>query len=158
MDINDEEIIDLFTSLEKNSVRYILIGGFATVLNGHTRLTQDVDIWIEDSLPNRKNLKKALFDIGLPDMPQIESIDFVPGWSAITLPSGFALDIMTQIKGFTKEKFEECYSLSNEASFENVNIRFLHINQLIEAKKASGRPKDLLDVEELEKIRSNTKS
>lgn len=157
MDINDEEIIGLFACLEKNSVKYILVGGFAAVLNGHSRLTQDVDIWIEDSLSNRRNLKKTLLQIGLPDMPQIESIDLVPGWSAINLPSGFALDIMTEIKGFPKNKFDECYSLSNEASLENVKIRFLHINQLIQAKKASGRPKDLLDVEELENIRKGQK-
>jgi hypothetical protein len=157
MDINDQEIIDLFNSLEKNSVKYILVGGFATVLNGHTRLTQDVDIWLQDSLPNRKNLRKALFDIGLPDMPQIESIDLVPGWSSINLPSGFALDVMTELKGFGKNQFDECYSLSNEVSFENANIRFLHINQLIQSKKAAGRPKDLLDVEELEKIRKGEK-
>lgn len=157
MDINDDEIIGLFSFLEKNCVRYILVGGFATVLNGHPRLTQDVDIWIQDTFENRKNLRKTLLDIGLPDMPQIESIDFVPGWSTINLPSGFALDVMTELKGFTKGEFENCYSLSNEVSFENVNIRFLHINQLIKAKKAAGRPKDLLDVEELEKIRKEQK-
>lgn len=153
MDILDEEIIGLFRACQNNSVKYILVGGFATVLNGSTRLTQDIDIWIEDSLQNRKNLIKSLEEIGLPNMRQIETIDFVPGWSGINLPSGFALDIMTYLSGFGKERFNECFELSNEATIHEIKIKFLHINQLIEAKKAAGRPKDLLDVEELEKIR-----
>jgi len=155
MDLLDDEIIDLFKTLADNSVKYILVGGFATVLNGFFILTEDVDIWIEDTLQNRKNLNKALVKLGLPDMPQVERIDFVPGWSGINLPSGFQLDIMTSLSGFEKEKFEKCYLLSNEAIVEGVALRFLHINQLIEAKKAANRPKDLLDIEALEKIKKD---
>ena len=153
MDILDDEIIDLFKALDDYSVKYILVGGFATALNGFYRFTEDVDIWIEDTLQNRKNLNKALIKLGLPDMPQIERIDFVPGWSGINLPSGFPLDIMTSLSGFEKEKFEKCYLLCNEATVGGVALRFLHINQLIEAKKAANRPKDLIDIEELEKIK-----
>lgn len=156
MDIFDEEIAELFSVLHKNSVKYILIGGFATALNGYYRLTEDIDIWIEDSITNRKKLRKALNDLGLPDMPQIESIDFIPGWSGITLPTGFELDVMTRLSGFEQEKFEECYTLSNEAILSNTPVRFFHINQLIAAKKASNRPKDQLDIEELEKIKNKS--
>ncbi len=157
MDIHDDEILDLFKSLHDNNVHYILVGGFAGYLNGSKRITEDLDIWIKDTLENRRCLQKALKEIGLPDMPQIEKIDFVPGWSGINLPSGFPLDIMTDLSGFPKVRFEECYKLANEAVIGEIKIKFLHINQLIEAKKASGRPKDLLDVEELEMIRSNKK-
>jgi hypothetical protein len=153
MDLLDEEIIDLFKALHDNSVKYILVGGFAVVLNGGSRFTEDVDIWIENTLENRRNLNKALTQIGLPDMPQIETIDLVAGWSSITLSSGFILDIMTSLKGFNEEKFSECYKLSNEAIVENTPVRFLHINQLVEEKKATNRLKDQADIEELEKIK-----
>ena len=156
MDLFDEEIVELFSSLHKNSINYILVGGFANILNGHFRLTEDVDIWIEDTIINRKNLRKALNELGLPDMPQIETIDFVPGWSGITLPCGFELDIMTSLNGFEKEKFNECYKLSDEAIIENIPVRFFHINQLIIAKKATNRLKDQLDIEELEKIKNKS--
>lgn len=154
MDLLDEEIIGLFKALYERNVKYILVGGFATVLNGHTRLTQDVDIWIEDTLDNRTNLKNALLDLGLNDLPQLLTIDFVPGWSGILLPSGFELDIMTHLAGFAKEQFNTNYALSNEATIEGIPIKFLHINQLIHAKKACNRLKDQLDVEELEKIKN----
>jgi len=113
MDLFDEEILALFNSLKKNSVDYILVGGFATVLNGYSRLTHDIDIWIKDTKENRRSLRSCLKEIGLPDMPEIETIDFVPGWSGINLPSGFALDVMTHLSGFTKEDFNECYRLNH---------------------------------------------
>ncbi|MBK6520866.1 MAG: hypothetical protein KBG47_01010 [Bacteroidia bacterium] len=153
MDILDDEIIDLFKALNDHSVKYILVGGFATILNGGSRFTEDVDIWIENSVENRKNLNRALMQTGLPNMPQIETIDFVAGWSSITLSSGFMLDIMTSLKGFKEENFSECHKLANEALIGNVQIKFLHINQLIAEKKATNRFKDLADIEELEKIK-----
>jgi hypothetical protein len=134
-------------------VKYIMIGGFASILNGHNRLTADIDIWIKDTSENRINLQKALQDIGLNSIPDIQNIDFVPGWSSINLPSGFELDIMTSLKGFEQEKFDDCYTNSNEAIIETISVRFFHINQLIESKKAANRPKDQIDIEELEKIR-----
>jgi hypothetical protein len=153
MDILDEEIIGLFKALNEYSVKYILVGGFAVVLNGSSRLTEDVDVWIEDTAENRRNLNKALRYIDLPEIPQIETFDFLPGWSGFPLSSGFSLDILTSLKGFKKDRFDECYKLSNEVFVENIPIRFLHINQLIEEKKATNRLKDQVDIEDLEKIR-----
>jgi hypothetical protein len=157
MDAMDDEIMNLFLVFQNNEVNYILVGGFAGYLNGSLRVTQDVDIWIKDTLENRVKLRNSLKEMGLPDMPQIEMIDFVPGWSKINLPSGFPLDIMTHLTGFSQNRYDEFYKLSNEANIGPVKIRFLHINQLIETKRAAGRPKDLLDIEELEKIRKGEK-
>lgn len=153
MDILDDEIINLFKALHDHSVKYILVGGFAVILNGSSRFTEDVDIWIENSIENRKNLNNALIQTGLPDMPQIETIDFVAGWSSINLSSGFILDIMTSLKYYKEEKFNECYTYANEALIGNAPLKFLHINQLIAEKKATNRFKDLADIEELEKIK-----
>ena len=69
------------------------------------------------------------------------------------LNSGVQLDLMTSLKGFDQIRFDECYKLAPTALIEDVSVKFLHINQLIGAKKSFGRPKDLIDVEELEKIR-----
>ncbi len=158
MDIEDEELIDLWRAFEKNKLKYIMVGGFASILNGYNRLTSDLDIWIKDTKENRKAIQVSLQEIGLTDLPDLSGIDFVPGWSSINLPSGFALDIMTSLKGFEQEKFDDCYLNTNEAIIENVSVRFFHINQLIESKKAINRLKDQLDVEELEKIKLKNKS
>ncbi|MBC7695903.1 MAG: hypothetical protein H7141_10720 [Burkholderiales bacterium] len=153
MDIEDDELLNLWRAFQKHNLKYIMVGGFASILNGYNRLTNDIDIWIKDSKENRKALQKSLQEIGLDSIPDLQNIDFVPGWSSINLPSGFELDIMTNLKGFGQEKFDDCYLVSNEAVIKNTSIRFFHINQLIESKKAANRLKDQLDVEELEKIK-----
>ncbi len=155
MDVFDAEILELWKALEKYEVRYIMIGGFATNLHGFSRTTADLDLWIEESAENRKKLKKVLYEIGLGDLPQIESMQFVAGWSSISMKSGFQLDIMTSIKGFEQEKFEECYNMAPSAEIYDVQVQFLHINHLITAKEASKRPKDQIDLIELKKIRDN---
>ncbi len=157
MDIEDEELKDLWRAFEKNNLKYIMVGGFASILNGYNRLTSDIDIWIKDTKENRKILQNSLIEIGLTHLPDLENIDFIPGWSSINLPSGFELDVMTSLKGFEQEQFEDCYSTANEAIIENISVRFLHINQLIASKKAANRLKDQLDVEELEKIKRQNK-
>jgi hypothetical protein len=80
-------------------------------------------------------------------------MQFIPGWSAISLPSGFQMDIMTFLSGFPAESFDECYEKASVALIHGAQVRFLHFNQLLESKKAAARPKDLIDIEELKKLR-----
>jgi len=63
------------------------------------------------------------------------------------------LDIMTSMKGLENISFSECLSLASIADLEGVGVPFLHINHLIDNKKIVNRPKDQVDVIELEKIR-----
>jgi hypothetical protein len=153
MDILDEEILTLWKLLHENDVKYIMVGGFATNLHGFQRTTGDMDLWIKDTKGNRKNFRNILKQTGAGDFAGIETTQLVPGWSVLHLPSGFELDVMTSLKGFSPETFDECYSMAPIAMISNIPVKFLHINHLIEAKKACGRTKDLLDVIELEKIR-----
>lgn len=63
------------------------------------------------------------------------------------------MDIMTSMKGLENIPFNECFEMASIASLEGVNVPFLHINHLIINKKIVNRPKDHVDVIELEKIR-----
>ena len=85
-----------------------MIGGFATNLHGYSRVTNDIDIWIEDNLENRKKLRKALKEQGSGDYSVIETMDFIPGWTDFQLNMGFKLDIMVSVKGLEKAGFAEC--------------------------------------------------
>jgi hypothetical protein len=135
-----------------------MVGGFATNLHGHVRTTEDIDIWIENSLTNRIRLRTALKELNIGDFESIETIEFIPGWSTIRLNSGIELDVMTFLKGFSEEKFEECYKMASIATIQNISIPFLHINHLIEEKKIVGREKDKSDVVVLEKIQKRGNS
>ena len=97
MDIYESAFVNLWDCLNRNKVRYIMVGGFATYLHGHYRYTQDVDLYLEDTLENRKNLRKAFIDLGLGDFEPIERIDFIPGWVDFQLDNGVKMDIMTSL-------------------------------------------------------------
>jgi len=154
MDIFDVEIIKFWRSLQQNRVKFIMIGGFATNLHGYQRFTGDMDVWIEDTSENRKNLRKAFFDYGLGDLELLETISFITGWTIFHLKNGLRLDIVTDMKGLEKYSFNECYRLAAIAEIDDVQIPFLHINHLILNKKQVGREKDLLDVIYLERIKN----
>ena len=155
MDIFDDEVISLWKAFHENGLEYIMVGGFATNLHGYSRTTADMDIWIKDTFENRKKLNQSLIDIGYGEIPNIDKIVFVPGWTSLKFTSGLELDIMTYLKGFPQERFNECMQYVSKASLFGLEIPFLHINHLIEAKKSSGRGKDLIDIEALEKIKKD---
>jgi hypothetical protein len=152
MDIFDEEILKFWAALQDQKVRYIMVGGYATNLHGYQRYTGDIDIWIEDTLENRQLLRKAFFECGMGDYNMIETMQFVPGWTDFDLMNGLRLDIMVNMKGLEGYSFDDCFRMASIADIDGVQIPFLHINQLIANKKAVNRPKDQLDVIELERI------
>jgi len=152
MDIFDVEIIRFWKAMEKNGVRYIMVGGYATNIHGYQRYTGDMDIWIQDTTVNRINLRKAFEAAGMGDFFMMERMQFIPGWTDFRLNNGLKLDIMIEMKGLEGYSFDECYQIATIAEIETINIPFLHINQLIANKKAVNRPKDQIDVIELEKI------
>ena len=153
MDIFDEEIIKLWKSLQDNNVRYIMVGGYATNIHGYQRYTGDMDIWIQDTPDNRRYLRKAFKEAGMGDYFMMDTIQFVPGWTEFKLNNGLRLDIITTMKGLEAFTFDDCLKMSTIAEIEEVKVPFLHINQLIANKKAVNRPKDQVDVIELEKIK-----
>jgi hypothetical protein len=157
MDVLDEDILSFWRELNNNKVEYIMIGGFAAILHGVSRITQDVDIWIKDTVENRQKLRKTIADLNLGDYKELETMEFVPGWTTVYLTKGLELDIYTSMKAFSQASFEECAKKAVIAEIESVPVPFLHINDLLKEKAATARPKDLLDVEELNKIKELSK-
>lgn len=152
MDIFDEEILKFWAALQNQEVKYIMVGGYATNLHGFQRYTGDIDIWIDDSMENRKRLRKAFSECGMGDYYMLETMQFVPGWTDFNLMNGLRLDIMVSMKGLEGYSFDECLNMASVAEIDGVKVPFLHINQLIANKKAVNRPKDQVDVMELERI------
>lgn len=153
MDIQNDELLYFWKTLNDNNVRYIMVGGVATRMHGYNRSTDDVDIWLEDTKPNRKNLRAAFNEFGYGDQLAFETIEFVPGWTNFQIGADIVLDIMTEMKGLEHLTFDECLQQASFADIDGVKVPFLHINQLIQNKKVVNRPKDQVDVIELEKIK-----
>lgn len=153
MDIFDEEILKFWSALQNNNVKYIMVGGYAINLHGFQRYTSDIGIWIEDTPMNRENLRKAFTECGMGDYFMLDRIQFVPGWTGFQLMNGLRLDIMSSMKGLEGFTFSECLEMASMADIDKVEVPFLNINQLIDNKKAINRPKDQIDIIELEKIK-----
>ncbi len=86
------------------------------------------------------------------DFLSFETTQFIPGWSQFYVGSGIILDIMTTMKGLEHFSFDECYDKASVANIDGIKVPFMHINHLLENKRAVARPRDLDDVRELEKI------
>jgi hypothetical protein len=153
MDMLNDELLRFWKALNENKVRYIMVGGFATRFHGFNRSTDDLDMWLEDTIENRKGLRTSFTELGYGDYSSLETMPFVPGWTSFYIGGGIELDIMTTMKGLENVSFNECFDMASIADLEGVEVPFLHINHLIENKKIVNRPKDQVDVIELEKIR-----
>ncbi|MFA9194615.1 nucleotidyltransferase [Flavobacterium sp. FBOR7N2.3] len=148
----NEQIIDVWKYLSENNVNYLTIGGFAVNIYGYGRNTGDIDIFIEDTIVNRENLRNAIKQMGLGDYESISTMQFIPGWTDFTLNFNFRLDIMTSVKGLENQSFSTLLEKANVIDIDGIPVFFIDYKNLIIAKKAANRPKDLLDIEELEKL------
>lgn len=153
----NEQIISIWNSFFENKVKYITIGGFAVNIYGYNRSTGDIDIYLEDTIENRINLRKALKSINLGDFEIIETMQFIPGWTDFTLSFGLRLDIMTTVKGLEDKSFSSLLDEATIVMIDETPVYFIDYDNLIVAKKAANRPKDLLDIEELDKINNDKK-
>jgi len=148
----NEQIIDVWKYLSENNVNYLTIGGFAVNIYGYGRNTGGIDIFIEDTIVNRENLRNAIKQLGLGDFESIITMQFIPGWTDFTLNFKFRLDIMTSVKGLENKSFATLLEKANIIDIDGIPVFFIDYENLIIAKKALNRLKDQLDIEELEKL------
>lgn len=114
--------------------------------------------WVQDSQANKKALNTALETLGIAPVQLVKTLQFVSGWTNFLKDNGFPIDIMTTVKGLEHLGFEHCHGLRAIASLSEIEVPFLSLEHLLLAKRDTARPKDLLDIEELEKINPTRKS
>ena len=136
------EFIEL---LGKNKVRYLVIGGYAVVYHGYVRSTNDIDIWIDIEKENILKTLKALDEFGFSSL-KIKDTDFSPNQIIQLGYPPHRIDLITTPAGV---EFQTCYECREQVVIDNTTINIIDLENLIRAKKASGRTRDLADVEEL---------
>ncbi|MEY3422307.1 MAG: hypothetical protein RIR48_2610 [Bacteroidota bacterium] len=146
--IFNNDFRDFLSSLNKNGVRYILVGGYSVILHGYSRTTGDMDLWVDRTADNYAKIVAAYEDFGMPVFDMTEQ-NFLghPAWDVFTfgIPP-VAIDLMIGIEGFS---FDEIYQRSVLYSDDGVQVRVIHKSDLIALKQRAGRPKDLDDLENL---------
>ncbi len=139
---------DFLHAFNRYDVRYILVGGFSVILHGYSRTTGDMDIWVERTSENYQRIVDAFQEFGMSvfDMTEENFLNH-PVWDVYTFGKPpAAIDILMKVKGLD---FSECYAKALWFEDDDLKVRTLHLNNLIEAKKASGRPKDIDDINNL---------
>lgn len=155
MDISREDVTELFRSLNQHHVQYLLVGGMATALHGYVRSTEDLDLWIRVGEANKTNLIVALLENDVAGAELLKGVPLLFGWSSVVAGKrGFTLDMGHALKAFSDADFDACYARALDASFDGIPFKVIHLNDLITEKQATGRLKDLSDVEELIKLRN----
>jgi hypothetical protein len=152
LDKDSPEVLQLFQTFERHNVLYIIVGGFAVNRYGYNRTTGDLDILLKDSRANRANLISALEDMGYGRFDVLMKTPIIAGYCEIMMDDGIYADLMTEIPGLAKNKFDDYYAMATVDELDGFKLRFVNYNHLIENKIATGRTKDKLDVEELRRI------
>jgi hypothetical protein len=146
--IFNDDFRDFLSALNQQEVRYLLVGGFAVILHGYSRTTGDMDIWVERTPENYLRIKQAFLQFGMPVFDMTEN-NFLshPNWDVFTfgIPP-VAIDLMVKVKGLD---FETCFFNSQLFEGDDLKIRTISLNDLLQAKKMAGRAKDINDLENL---------
>lgn len=147
-----EDFKDFIELLNSNNVEYLLIGGWAVGLHGNPRTTKDIDFLIEKSSRNIKRLQKTLYEFGAP--PVDEEHFKVPGNVYRMGRHPIQIDLLSNAIGIDTAK---SIKRAEKIKIDNILIKVISFDDLIESKKATGRLQDLADAEKLVKIRNAKK-
>jgi hypothetical protein len=135
---------DLLRIFNANNVRYLVIGGYAVVQYAEPRYTKDLDVWISTDEVNAKAVYKSLKEFGAPLEGMTEKDFSEEGYFFQMGVAPVRLDILMGIPGVV---FEDCWKRHTLVDFDGLPVRFISKQDLILAKRASGRPQDLFDAE-----------
>jgi hypothetical protein len=140
------EFIEL---LNKNSVRYLIVGGYAFSFHAEPRFTKDIDFFVEGSEENAKRLLNALAGFGFKDIG-LSKADFIKPGDIVQLGvPPVRIDLMNSVTGLD---FATAWENKVTGSYGDIPAFFISKADLIQNKMAVGRKQDLSDIDRLQKI------
>ena len=145
MDISSD-FSDLFKTLNKHRVKYLVAGAYAVIYHTEPRFTKDLDVWVKADGTNAVKLYKALREFGAPlknlslDDLTNENLVYQIGVAPVRI------DIIMGLGGI---RFDSAWKHRVRSSYGKVPISIMGIRHLVQAKKRAGRPQDLTDLEML---------
>ena len=132
--------------LNSYQVEYLLIGGYAVGYHGYPRTTADMDIWVAIQKENAEKLVAVLREFGF-GIPHLTADLFLRENQIIRMGSPpMRIELLTTISGV---RFEECYSERVTDVIDSIEVQIINLEHLKCNKQASGRQKDLDDLEHL---------
>ncbi len=142
----EKDFKEFIESLNRNSVRYLIVGSFALSYYAEPRYTKDIDILIDSTSSNAERLLAAIQGFGFTDI-EISVRDLLAPDQVIQL--GIApvrIDLLTSLKGIL---FAEAWDRRTIGRYGEIPAFYISKQDLIDHKKLVGRLQDLADVEKL---------
>lgn len=132
--------------LNAHQVEYLLIGGYAVGYHGYPRATGDMDIWVAIHPQNAERVVAVIKEFGF-DLPEVSQDLFLQEGKIIQMGvSPVKVDVTTTISGVN---FDECYAARLVEILDDIPVNLISLEYLKANKKASGRLKDLNDLQNL---------
>jgi hypothetical protein len=142
----NQDFLDLLRAFIDHSVRFLIVGAYALGVHGRPRATGDLDVWVDPTPDNAANIMHALEQFGAP-MGEVTVDDFSrPG---VVFQMGLPpvrIDVLTELTGLT---FDEAWPGRTTAIFGPLTVDVLGREAFIKNKRATGRARDLGDIEAL---------
>jgi hypothetical protein len=139
-------LLDVFKSFQQHEVKYVIIGGIASVLHGVPRATFDLDILIEASTGNAERLLAALTDAGFGTAALTDAQDVV-AHEITVFNDRVRIDVQTWTPGLS---FQDAWCRRKTMTYQGQDFFIVSREDLIASKRATGRKVDLDDVRLLE--------
>ncbi|MFN5740490.1 MAG: hypothetical protein ACK5A1_02790 [Planctomyces sp.] len=132
--------------LNCHHVDYLLVGGFAVGFHGYPRATSDMDIWVSQSPENAGRVVAAIRAFGF-NTPNLTEDLFLQRRRIVRMGHPpIRIEVMNEIDGVT---FEECRPAAILAFIDGIQVPIISLGDLKRNKLASGRPKDIDDLQQL---------
>jgi predicted nucleotidyltransferase len=133
-----------------NGIRFLVVGGYAVGIHGFPRYTGDMDVFVASDADNAAGLKRVFELFGFGDLG-LREVDFRQADSVIEIGrEPVKIQVLTGIDGVN---FADAYTNRIDVDLDGLRVPFLSLDDLLKNKRASARNKDLIDVDELERIR-----
>lgn len=132
--------------LNENDVEYLLIGGYAVGYYGYPRTTADMDVWVAMNSANASKLVSVFNEFGMQDPNLNPDLFLNPGKIIRMGVPPMRIEVLTEIDGVD---FDHCFKSRQTIAIDNDVVNVISLPHLKQNKKASGRYKDLDDLEHL---------
>ena len=143
----NRDFVDLLRAFAGADVRFMIVGAYALAVHGRPRATGDLDVWVDATPENAPRVMQALAAFGAP-LAEIAEADFaVPGVVyQMGVPPG-RIDILTELTGLA---FEQAWADRIRRPFGEIEADFIDRASFLRNKRATGRLRDLSDIEGME--------
>jgi hypothetical protein len=140
------DFVDLLRAFSAADVRFLIVGAYALAHHGRPRGTGDLDVWVDATPDNATRVMQALAAFGAP-LSEVTEADFAqPGVVfQIGVPPG-RIDVLTDLTGLT---FADAWKGRERGLFGEVLVDYIGRDDFIRNKRATGRAKDLGDIDGL---------